>query len=167
MGSILHHTLTEYLITMRNKKMNVNFIIAPLTFDHILEFEFNVRPEDAAECILMHGSVHESVSYSIHNSQKSFVVLDKYGIVCAIYGYGFNGDGTTTPWFLSTDSFPEIARSFSKWGKGIIQDYVKFNRPVVGYVDSRYTKAVRWLEWLGFTINRDTNLENLYHFSIQ
>lgn len=58
------------------------------------------------------------------------------------------------PWFLSTDIMDcwSAKRALLTYSPEYISLFLDRYDMLVNYVDAKYAKALRWLEWLGFTI---------------
>lgn len=57
-----------------------------------------------------------------------------------------------TPWLLGTVALPKHARGFLRGSRVYFEKMKQEHGALVNYVDARHTNAVRWLAWLGFTI---------------
>ncbi len=61
--------------------------------------------------------------------------------------------GTGSPWLLGTDLIEKHARPFLRANKGYIEEMLGRYPILMNYADTENVVAVRWLEWLGFTMN--------------
>ena len=114
----------------------------------------NLRREDALEAEALAGvSPSVLMKKSFSNSMESWVWVkdDEPG---AIWGVAMDSiiGGTAQIWLVSTpvvDRYPiEFLRSSRK-----VLEVLQTRYPVLeNWVDARYVKCIRWLEWLGFTM---------------
>jgi hypothetical protein len=117
---------------------------------------YKLRSEDRKELgDMYHGNARKGLEESIANSDECFLVMSSNPgqiDVAGIIGISHLEDGRSSPWFLSTDSFPRISREFSKWAKEMCANN---EREWVNYVGVDYTTSQRWLKWLGFDIDSE------------
>ena len=60
--------------------------------------------------------------------------------------------GTGVPWLLSSHLLPRQQRAFLRHGRIFIEVMLDLFPRLGNWVDARYTVAVSWLRWMGFTI---------------
>jgi hypothetical protein len=110
-----------------------------------------LRPEDEAECRLLGADALQAIMTSAMNSMQRFVVM--HGDVPVAY-WGWAPTSVTGrecwAWMLTTPEVDRIPVSFGRKTMleflGLLDCYSTINV----LVDPRYTKAVKWLTWLGF-----------------
>ena len=62
-------------------------------------------------------------------------------------------DGRGCPWLLAADAFEACGRDIVRLSRPLLAS-MRDNYPhLENRVDARHTRAVRWLSWLGFTID--------------
>lgn len=64
------------------------------------------------------------------------------------------------PWLLGTDALDNLKVSFMKYSRSFVNlfmfdDEVDF---LTNYVSATHTASIKWLEWLGFTVNYDKEI---------
>jgi hypothetical protein len=129
--------------------------IVPLEACHVGIAPF-LRSDDLDE-IMAYGSWESAeacIEYSISMTDIGWAGLCDDGII-AIGGAGGAGalDGRTgVVWLLSSVLADRYPVSFGKYTRALFGDLKRHYDVLVNYTDARYTKALRWLEWLGFEI---------------
>lgn len=120
---------------------------------HVDELAPNLRNMDAAE-VAAHGlSPRDALLNSMkHSDAPKAVIVD--GKVIAIFGIAKMTllSDEAVPWMLGSHEIPNHAKAFLRFGRAWIAEVRKQHPVLIGHVDVRYTQAIRWLEWLGFTI---------------
>lgn len=62
-----------------------------------------------------------------------------------------------SPWFLATDKFNEFSISFAKNSIVVVYENMLHYAPILmNFVDSRHKESIRWLKWIGFTVDTDS-----------
>ena len=61
-------------------------------------------------------------------------------------------DTTGVPWLLGTNAIDKHAKAFMRRNKTIIKEWRARYELLENWVDSRNTKSIAWLRWLGFEI---------------
>lgn len=61
--------------------------------------------------------------------------------------------GVGTPWMLATAGLERAARPMLRLSLPIVEVMNETFPVLVNFVDARNVKTVRWLEWLGFTVD--------------
>lgn len=57
------------------------------------------------------------------------------------------------PWLLGTPEIPDHARAFLRASKLWVRQQIKQYDTLENWVDVRHTRAVQWLQWLGFSLD--------------
>lgn len=57
------------------------------------------------------------------------------------------------PWLLTAEEMPRHARRLIPLSRAYIDDARRRYKSMGNYVDARNTKAIRWVRWLGFTVD--------------
>lgn len=66
------------------------------------------------------------------------------------------GAGIGIPWLISTDAIEQHPRAFLKICKPLVAQMMERHQSLINYVDARNVAAIRWLEWLGFSMGSPT-----------
>lgn len=118
----------------------------------------NMDPADVAEVWAMGRKTPlEALVASTKVSRETFVGLVDGEPICA-FGIGQRTlmDNVGIPWLLGTPEIRKHPRPFLRvsknWIERAAQDYVRLEN----WVDVRHTRAVKWLKWLGFTLEEPT-----------
>jgi hypothetical protein len=114
--------------------------------------EVTLTPENTLECDLIGLTSLEAVAMSIKGSLISWVI-EYQGEPVAYWGFmpGSVCGNWCQAWMLSTPraaEVPLVVALASKRAMAYLHD--RYNAVVVN-VDIRHGKAIKWLEWLGFT----------------
>jgi len=118
----------------------------------------NLREQDEHELSLIHGQDWFKQSWNIWKDLKGCRIAYKDdGTPVAIFGVLPNGD-TGIIGFLSTADIENEQRSFLVQGKKWIKDCEKKYKLLKNYIYSSNTKAIKWLEWLGFEVEENRGM---------
>ena len=106
-----------------------------------------LRREDKDEIKALSGLSPEiGVAYSIASSQKGYAAYYD-GTLTAIFGIS-NG----LIWLVGTDAITKHPITFFRTSRKIFHELTKGHNYLHNYVDARNKLHLRWLEWIGFTI---------------
>ena len=109
----------------------------------------------------------EALEISMRRSKKSLIVygdgipLTALGIVLR----GFLSD-VGIPWLLSTEQALKHRKQFLKLSPPVIEEMLDICPKLINYVHAENKLSIRWLKWLGFTIDDPTPLKTtgeLFH----
>ena len=115
----------------------------------------NMRHADAVEVMAMCGyTPRQALRVSMECSRMSAVVLAD-GVPLAILGLGVRDVllGIGTPWLLSSEQAVKHKRQFLELSPPVIQEMLTICPKLVNYVHSENSLSIRWLKWLGFTMD--------------
>ena len=133
-----------------------NIEVVPATEEHVAELIENMNRECRMECAALGARPAEAVWEAYRKSDQAYTGLSG-GRVGAMYGivpFAMLG-GKGRPWMLSTavagKEWLYTARASKKYILGALEN--KYSR-LENVVDYRYKLSIRWLEWLGFTIEK-------------
>ena len=130
--------------------------IVEATEAHLEEAAANLRQADRDE---LWASFHLTPLEAIKTAQSetTFASLADGKVLCI---YGTWRPAATSlkgvPWMLSTNELPKHYRYFARGSKGYINYLKEHFLRLENYVDARNKLAVRWLGWLGFTVEPPT-----------
>jgi hypothetical protein len=126
-------------------------VVAPATIEHAERMAPVMRKEDSTEVIALGYSPLEALRSSLAESEIAETALLGEHIV-AMWGaipqtqFGHKA----FMWMLGTDLVPKHPRELLRGSKSFI-DHIHRTYPLLEcFVDTRYTKAVRWIRWMGF-----------------
>lgn len=71
----------------------------------------------------------------------------------AVVGDTMQGIGLGAPWMVTTTHVEKNAIGFLKASKAVLADMLTRHATLSNMVDQRNVAAIRWLSWLGFTID--------------
>ena len=124
--------------------------------DRVMELADTMRQVDVDEVWAAgHMSPKEALEQSIDVSRDTMMILID-GEVVGVFGIGVVValSDTGIPWLLCSQKLVEKASKFLRYNKGYVdrakKEYVKLHN----YVDARNTYAIKWLRWLGFTVEK-------------
>lgn len=135
--------------------MKAEIVIA--TEEHIIEVANKARPEDKAELwaatmstpivTLRRGLEHSDTAYA---GLLDGMAVCVWGVapVCLLTGLG-------APWMVGTSDLDIHATKFLRRCRAPLLELFSGYDRLENYVDARNTKAIRWLKFMGFTINND------------
>ena len=131
------------------------YSIVPTTTEHVLELAETMRLEDQAEVwASAHYTPWDALVASIGFTDETYTGLADGHVLC-IFGAGkmtLTSD-TAYPWMLSSFLVEKHMRAWARGSKLAFNFMTRDVDHLKNYVDARYTVAVRWLAWLGFTIH--------------
>jgi hypothetical protein len=114
----------------------------------------NMRKEDAAEvwAYCRHTPI-EALEFSVKHSKKIVIVYGD-GVPLTALGLCMRDflSGTGVPWLLSAEQALKYKRQFLKLSPPIIEEMLDICPKLVNYVHADNKLSIRWLKWLGFTI---------------
>lgn len=118
----------------------------------VLSLDLRQADRDEIKACIGTGSA-EAIAWSLQNSVDAWVVIHKDKIE-GVFGAclaSFKG----IPWFLATDKFSEFRITFMRQSLDFIMWLIDRYEHLENYIDSRNEKSIRWLKWLGFTVDED------------
>jgi hypothetical protein len=98
-------------------------------------------------------SIASALTLGLRSSVAAHVIawgdtpLAAFGDVCYSPGAGIG-----IPWLISTDAIEQHPRAFLRICKPLVAQMLERHQTLINYVDTRNTAAIRWLEWLGFSM---------------
>lgn len=114
----------------------------------------HVRKEDWDECMAACGKTpQEALEYGFPFSSKAWVgEMDGKVIVIAGVGHVKEYPWIGVPWMMSTPEMDKHAIAFLRENRWVVDEMCGDYQLLANFVDARNKKAIRWLEWLGFTM---------------
>lgn len=102
-------------------------------------------------------SIASALTLGLRSSVAAHVIawgdtpLAAFGDVCYSPGAGIG-----IPWLISTEAIERHPRAFLRICKPLVAQMLDRHQTLINYVDTRNTAAIRWLEWLGFSMGSPT-----------
>lgn len=127
--------------------------IVPASIEHAMYLALNLRDEDRAEITLFGIEPVPALIQSIRGSVEAWAALEN-GVPVAVWGvaaWTLIG-GVGCPWLLTGRGVERHRKFFlnenRRWLKHVLTIFPRLET----LVDARYARAIRWLQWLGFTV---------------
>lgn len=132
--------------------------IIPATEQHVDEIARAVRPADVEELWATTMSSPRAVMMrGLKYSDKAMVGLVNGKAVCM---WGIVHESLIgpcgAPWMVATIALDEHAKIFLRRCKKVLVDMFAGYQHLENYVDARNTKAIQWLKWMGFNVDKET-----------
>lgn len=130
--------------------------ILPASLEHFQELAHTMREADVAEVWAgWHKSPLEAIETSVTFSPEAFTGLADGRVVC-MFGVAkpflIGGENIGAPWLLGAEELPDHARAFLRLNKRYIEAVRQDFSRLENYVAADNETAIRWLGWLGFTL---------------
>jgi len=128
--------------------------IVPATREHAVKLAARMRASDLRELRALGLDPFVALYDGIKVSRDAVTglvdgrVLGMFGV--AVY-VPLSDEGC--PWFLGSYEVPQHSRAFLRFCKTGLSHIAPQYSLLVNYVDARYPEAVRWVRWLGFTVD--------------
>lgn len=133
-------------------------VIVRADTDHIKPIAERVREADRLELYAATGmSPLDALVRSFALSDHSWVGLADGEPVC-MFGVTMASLMTDTgrPWMIGTDLIDQHAVRFIKECRPIVRQMKALYGRLENHIDARNTRAIRWLHWLGFKVETQT-----------
>lgn len=138
-------------------------------YDDLTDYEevinLQLREMDIEEVRASSGGLEprEVLKLSLIASDQVWVVIHN-GKIEAVFGVTKTPTSEGIPWFLTTDKFKEFTIAFAKESKKVVQEMLKEYKRLYNVVSANHKEAIEWLEWLGFTVEKNPITYNDYNF---
>lgn len=152
------------------------WMVVPATTEHIPTLAANMREADKREVWASHRhSPQEALEVSLAYSDMAwtFLGLDEDGQGEPLFMWGVARQGsilsdTGFPWLLGTNDIRKYQRTFLRYCPYYIEAMQEPFTLLENYVHAANRVSVRWLEWCGFTVEKEVpeliNDEGFYRF---
>ena len=112
----------------------------------------NLREEDRLEVLASHGDPKTALQVGFNESEEcwTFYVTDTNEIA-GMYGLGKIDDTTGMPWLLTAPAIQKVWLPFLRQSKEWVKEANTKYPVLTNYCDERYTVAIKWLQFVGFT----------------
>lgn len=125
--------------------------------------ERHLRPEDRVEVEACGKSALDQILEGIRETQACWTGFINGEMLCVhgVRAVQHEGETLGIPWFLATKLMETNQATLLRYGPRYIHAYKKFvgGAPMYNMVHSDNSKSMRWLSWLGFTIQRDKTID--------
>lgn len=123
--------------------------------EDIEELADHLREEDKLEVFCSHGyGPRQALTYSFETSKECNSIISDDEKVIGMFGIGVTPDNkSAVPWLLASDELSKIAKQFLPESKAWVDRVVEPYDNVFNYVHAANKKSMRWLKWLGFTLD--------------
>jgi hypothetical protein len=127
--------------------------VVPATLAHAEALAPHLRAEDAAECAAALGTAPlEALRASLAASRLASAVLFD-GTVSALCGVADTDvQRVGCVWALTGQAVDAHPRAFWRLSRDAVADYLQAYDVLFNFVDARYTRALRWVAALGFSV---------------
>lgn len=127
--------------------------IRAMRVDDIPRIAACARAADVDEMLACAGAtIEQALQLGLEHSLRAWVI-EHDGLPLAAAGDTMAGIGVGVPWMVTTDYVETHARGFLRASKALLQEMLQRHHMLVNYVDARNTAAIRWLLWLGVSMD--------------
>lgn len=109
-----------------------------------------LRVADRAESLLLGFAPRDGLGLSVAASKEVWTV-DVDGVPAAMFGLGHTASASGAPWLLATDRFLLNGMGVARRARRIVASWSRYGS-LENWCDARNTTALRFLAWLGFTV---------------
>lgn len=123
------------------------------TLEHCAALAPLMRAEDVAEVQACgYRDAHDALVSGLAVSDVVYAAL-VHGEVAAIFGVVVpEGSDSGVVWFLTGRAFARHPKAFVRCGRRVMSLLLERCANLSNFIDVRYSAAVRWAKWLGFTV---------------
>ena len=115
-----------------------------------------MREADRKEVYASHGvSPREALDISFEKSTECFTILSDDGRVIGMFGVTEDSPKKAIPWLLGSYDIPSIAKDLLMQSEKKVQEWKNKYQELYNFVHFENKAALRWLEWLGFSFEKD------------
>lgn len=114
-----------------------------------------VRKADIDEFYASSGQTPEKVLHNGFARSPEVMAGRVNGDLVCIFGVSPLGlySGKWAPWLVASPSMYRHRKQFIQHSRPVLDAMLKRYNPLQNWVDARNKAAIRWLDWLGFTIH--------------
>ncbi len=131
------------------------YYVTPTTAIHVAQLLTDVRPEDKRELWgAMHWTPYNALVHSVRQTDTGVYSGMVDDAVLCIFGISRKTliSSVGVPWMVATNALPVHTLAWARRNRKVFAAVTAGWPSLENYVDARYTKAVRWVKWLGFTV---------------
>lgn len=132
----------------------------------------DMRDADAAEVWASHRHTPMDALIKGWSMSDYSVVVECDGVPCAMFGLVVENlmTGAGVPWLLSSHHALQYKRAFLVQSPPVIAQMLDICPRLSNYVHAKNRVSMRWLKWLGFTIDANAisvNQEPFHRFHLE
>jgi hypothetical protein len=132
----------------------------------------DIRHDDLVEINCCHDDPLKVIADGIAMSEKCWAA-EEDGHLLAVFGVAGVKDHAEigVPWLIGTELLGRRGKLFKMYGKQFIESMKEGRKILYNVVHSKNLKSIRWLESLGFFVNRESgvsvNGHSFYSFEMR
>lgn len=111
------------------------------------------RQENVDELEVLGIGLQDALLWSLDHSSEACVALLDGEPVCAFGVVATDQQGVGRPWMVGTSAIDRHSFAFLRSSKIVIADLLTRWDLLVNYADTRNSRGLRWLRFMGFTIH--------------
>ena len=126
--------------------------------DYVQVAVMDLRLWDRIEAMAMTGQdPHKALEQCILQS-SSVYVAEEDGQIHGVFGVCLDDPDVGVPWFVATDAAERNKKLIMKTGRKMVDEWLKRVPYLANYVCCLHEQSIKWLEWLGFTVDYESEL---------
>lgn len=132
-----------------------DYQVVPARLEHVAPMLSIIRQADIEELWASNRVTPEyALTVGIQTSSAAWTGLVDGQPVC-VFGVAPASmlSAVGVPWMVGTSEIDKHAKAFLRRNKSYVNQMLSLYNYLVNDVDSRNTRAITWLKWLGFTIH--------------
>jgi len=123
-------------------------------FDVLINLKY--RQNDYDEVVASSGMTPKEVLMATLDSQMECYVMVEKGEVFGVMGIALSDVfGAVVPWMIATEEIMKHQLTLLKLSRKYVNEWKAKYKFLVNLVDSRNVSSIKWLEWLGFNVNKE------------
>lgn len=138
-----------------------------MRYEDIFDLAANMRADDIAEVEALGNTPEAALKHAYAHSKFAYVAR-KDGLVLGAFGVGDSSilGNVGCAWMLTTEAAEMYAarRELVKTAPAVVLSFLEHYDILLNYVDARYERALRWLRFLGFTIEAPVKAHTGFEF---
>jgi hypothetical protein len=129
-------------------------VVSPATHEHVESMRGRIRSADLEEFeALFEGDIIDNLKTGVSASVKSWAGVVNGEVIC-VCGVAPVPEmpKSGAVWLVGTDALEANARGFLRHSKDVLNEMLCSFPHLWNFADARNSKALQWLQWLGFAI---------------
>jgi len=145
--------------TTNKVKVTPKPYMAKATLQDCVVLGKKLRKEDQAEVkALANLNGTQALSMGLLHSHLCYSIFTKEDVICGMFGVQGQLNKDAAVWMLASDEIEDIAITFLRQSREVINHLNKLHPLLHNVVDVRNTLHLKWLEWCGFTFINKQNI---------